>query len=99
MTVKDFEPHFWFFIQNENDYYLDVNCSYSAFGFTRLIKLTATEIEDYNNYGKTFLNSLANDIQYHALTKYLERNITGTIASLTTKAILKFNEQNNFNKL
>jgi len=93
MTVKDFEPHFWFFIQNDNDYYLNVNCSYSAFGFSRLIKLSESETDGYNNGGKAYLNSLADDVQYHALTKYNERHIRGAIEKLVSEAILKFKDK------
>lgn len=93
MEVIEFEPKFWYFLKNENDHYIDVNCSYSFVGFGRLIKLSESEIIEYKKEGKKYLNELADEIQYHALSKYNERNITGGIEKETYKAIMKFNEE------
>ncbi|MBJ6118200.1 hypothetical protein JAO76_08360 [Pontibacter sp. BT310] len=69
MKVIDFEPQFWFLLQQNNSYFLDVNCSYSAFGYNRFIELNNSELVDYKEKGKLYLNDLGRDIQYYGLDK------------------------------
>ena len=94
MRVIDFEAQFWFFLTNEDNFFIDVNCSNSFVGFGRLIKLNELEISHYKLNGKNYLNQLANDIQYYALTKYSERNIVGEIDKQVHQTIMKFTSDN-----
>ena len=92
MKVIDYEPQFWFFLTDGNDYFIDINCSYSFIGFSRLIKLNQEEKNEYKQKGKEYLNLLANDIQYYALSKYKERNIIGELEKQIQNAIIEFNK-------
>jgi len=95
MEVIDFEPQFWFLLRKDNDYFIDVNCSYSFVGYGRFIQLDASELKEYKKRGKPFLNDFANDIQYYGMSnKYTERHILGEINDLAYKSIMKFNEDN-----
>lgn len=94
MKVIDIEPQSWFFLTNGTDYFIDVNCNHSFVGFSLLIKLDKAETDVYQKKGKEFLNLLADDIQYYALSKYKERNIVvDELKDRTHKAILEFNCQ------
>ncbi|RZK11638.1 MAG: hypothetical protein EOO46_06105 [Flavobacterium sp.] len=92
MKVIDFEPLFWFLLQNENDFYIDVNCSYSFIGYTRFIKLNDLEVEHYQSKGSIFLNEFAHDINYYGMNeKYLNRRTNGELENLGFIAIKAFN--------
>ena len=96
MKVIDYEPQFWFFLKVENEYFIDVYCNQSFVGFNLTIKIDELEIIEYHKNGKVYLNSLANDIQYFALSKYKERDLIGEIKRQVFEAILKFNEEKTF---
>ena len=96
MKVIEYEPQFWFFLTDGKEYYIDVNCSYSFVGFGRLIRLSEMETNEYRKRGKEYLNLLANDIQYYALSKYKERNIVGENDKQIQNAIAEFNKEKNF---
>ena len=91
MQIIAHEPLFWFFLQHENHFYLDVNCSNSFVGFDRLIQLTEEETKAYLEKGNAFLNEFANDVQYYAQSTYANRHIMGEIGDLVHEAIVKFN--------
>lgn len=93
MKIIDFASKSWFFLNDEQDYYIDVNCSYSYLGFNMLIKLSHSEADEYKNHGKVYLHSLAQDIQQYALSKYNERNTKGTIERLANEAVITFLEE------
>lgn len=96
MKIIDFAPSFWFLLSDQNNFFMDVNCNYSSIGFSRLIKLNESEIITFQKKGTEYLNSLANDVQFYAFTKYNERNISGEIEKVVYETILKFNQENNF---
>ncbi|WP_298394035.1 hypothetical protein [Flavobacterium sp.] len=91
MQVIAHEPYFWFFLQHNNNYYLDVNCSYSFVGYNRLIQLNETEVKEYLERGTTYINELANEIQYSLQPTYSERHLMGEIDDLVHQAITEFN--------
>lgn len=98
MKVIDFEPLFWFLLQSENDFYIDVNCSYSFLGYSRFIKLNDLEKENYKSKGRTFLNEFAEDINYYGMNeKYINRHIDGALQNLGYVAIMTFNDSKNKN--
>lgn len=95
MKIIEFERKGWFFLREENNFYIDVNCSHSFVGFGMLIKLDNPEITEYQNIGRIYLNCLANDIQNFALSKYKERNILESdIYRIVHETIIKFLESN-----
>jgi hypothetical protein len=94
MKIIDFESKSWFFLSHEDNYYIDVNCNYSFVGFTMLIQLNNSEVVEYQNHGKNYLNSLAKNIQYYALSTFKDRNIKGDVERLVNDAIIQFLEEN-----
>jgi hypothetical protein len=58
-----------------------------------LIQLNTSELTEYQNYGRNYLNSLVKNIQQYALSNYNDRNIKGDIERLTNEAIIKFLEE------
>ncbi|UFH32093.1 hypothetical protein LNP04_19325 [Chryseobacterium sp. C-71] len=93
MKIIDFESKSWFFLSNEKDYYIDVNCSYSFVGFNMLIQLNTSELTEYQNCGRDYLNSLVKNIQQYGLSNYNDRNIKGDVERLANEAIIKFLEE------
>ena len=93
MKVTDKEDRFWFFLENGLDFYIDVNCNVSAFGFSMLIKLNKEESESYRKSGHEFLKELARDIQYYSQSKYKDRHTSGEIGKITHDAIMAFNKK------
>lgn len=95
MKIIDFESNSWFFLNEGNKYYIDVNCNYSFVGFTMLIQLNNSEVVEYQNQGKNYLNSLAKNIQHYALSTFKDRNIKGDVERIANDSITKFLEDNN----
>ena len=93
MKIIDFESKSWFFLNNDKDYYIDVNCSYSFVGFNMLIQLNTSEFTEYQNCGRDYLNSLVKNIQQYALSNYNDRNTKGDIERLANEAIITFLEE------
>ncbi|WP_299115372.1 hypothetical protein [uncultured Winogradskyella sp.] len=94
MKVINHETGFWFLLQEHHNYYLDVNCNYSFVGFNRTIKLNEIELEKFKINGLEYINELAKEVQYHAMTKYSRRHITGKNSKSIHRAIIIYNEQN-----
>lgn len=92
MKVIDKENGFWFFLSDGEDYYIDVNCNVSAFGFSMLVKLNNEETENFINKGHESLKDLARNIQYYSQSKYKDRNISGETEKLAHNAIMTFNK-------
>lgn len=95
MEIIDFESKSWFFLSNKKDYYIDVNCSFSFVGFNMLIQLNISELTEYQNCGRDYLDSLVKNIQQYALSEYKDRNVQGSIERLANEAIIKFLEDSN----
>ena len=76
MKVIDHEEHSWFFLENGNEYLINVCCNNSAAYFTMLIKLNEEELNTYHTSGRQFLKNFSRKIQFYALTEYQDRNIT-----------------------
>jgi hypothetical protein len=94
MEVIEHEKGAWFLLNDEDHYFLDVNCNHSFFGFNMLIKLNDLELKQYRSNGIEYIESLARDVQYYATTKYSKRHILGETGASAHKAIMKFNNQN-----
>lgn len=93
MEIIDFESKIWFFLSYENNYYIDVNCNYSFVGFNMLIQLNQSELDEYKNHGRDYIDSIVKDIQQYALSKYEKRNIKGKIERLANEAVINFLEK------
>lgn len=95
MKIIDFEDKIWFFLNDGNSYYIDVNCKHSFIGFNMLIQLNTIEFNEYQINGKNYLDSLSNDIQHYALSKYKDRNIKGEAQRIVNETIMKLLEKTN----
>ncbi|KUJ52344.1 hypothetical protein [Chryseobacterium sp. JAH] len=95
MKIIDFESKSWFFLNHENDYYIDVSCNFSFVGFNMLIQLNKSELHEYQNNGKDYLIFLVKDIQQYALSTYKDRNIKGDIERIANDSIINFLEKSN----
>ena len=62
MKVVDHEPSAWFLLQDDDDYYLDVNCGRSAVGFSVTIQLTEVERKLYASGGRAYIDNLASQV-------------------------------------
>lgn len=94
MKIIDSKNKAWFFLNENDNYYIDVNCNYSFVSFNMLIQLGIAEINEYKNQGKEYLDSLAKDIQQYALSHYKDRNVKGEIERMANEAIIEFLEGN-----
>lgn len=91
MKVIQNKPKAWFFLKHNNDFYINVNCNISVFGFSMLVKLNDEELNRFIEKGYTYIDSLANQIQNSSQSKYKSRQTLGKIGQLSHEAILKFN--------
>ena len=94
MKVIENEPRFWFLLSHNDDFYIDVNCNVSAFGFSMLVKLNNEELTQFKSNGREYINSLAENIQYYSQSKYKNRHTLGEIGKLVHEVIMEFNNQN-----
>ncbi len=98
MKVLDTEQWSWFLFVHESNYYLDVNCNISAFGYTYMIKLNECERKMYEVDGREYLNKLAHEIHYSvpigkdSKSIYKGRDVGSEFRVLTSEAIEKWRE-------
>ncbi|WP_321322218.1 hypothetical protein [Labilibaculum sp.] len=92
MKVIDFEDRMWYLLEHDDKRFIDVNCNHSAFGFSILINLNGKEEKSYLERGHSYLNELATDFSYYALTKYKERDESRHYKTLVSKAIKSWKE-------
>ncbi|MCY0968110.1 hypothetical protein [Chryseobacterium wangxinyae] len=59
-----------------------------------LIQLNESELREYEDSGRNYLNSFVLEIQQYALSKFKERNIKGDVERLANDAIIKFLQEN-----
>ena len=100
MRVVDHEPHAWFLFEEGGSYFLDANCSHSAFGYCYMIELLPEETSKYKSEGRSYLSILAHDIHYSAPVAtgsksiYKGRDVSSHYAEKTQTAIRKWRESN-----
>lgn len=63
MKVTDQEPQWWVLLEVGGDLFLSVSCEYSAVSYDFMMQLNEGELVEYRRDGRTFINSLANEIQ------------------------------------
>ncbi|RBO82657.1 hypothetical protein [Marinomonas aquiplantarum] len=59
MNVVEHSPAAWFLLEQDDEYYIDVNCSSGLVGFSVLVQLNGSEKTNYKNQGVEFINGLA----------------------------------------
>ena len=74
MKVVDHQPADWFLLASNEDFFLDVNCNRSFFGFSAAIHLTREEVELYARGGRHYIQELANQVSGKSDPSY-PRNI------------------------
>lgn len=100
MRVLDHEPHAWFLFEEDGSYFLDANCSHSAFSYCYMIELRSEEVSKYENEGRSYLSVLAYNIHYSApiatnsKSIYKGRDVSSHYAEKTQAAIRKWRESN-----
>ena len=87
MEVVHHRPQAWFLLADGSRLVLDVNCSHSAFGYSRVIELSAAERSSYEERGVAYVNELADDVQYHGLTLYASRHLGPEAESAVSEAV------------
>jgi hypothetical protein len=90
MKVVGYREAGWFLIENKDKLLLDVNCSYSFVSFGMIIELNSAEEALYKLKGESYINELADDVQFHALGKYQARNLDGEYSSVIHPIIVEF---------
>lgn len=59
MNVVEHSPAAWFLLEQDDEYYIDVNCNSGFMGFSVLVQLNGSEKMNYKNQGIEFINGLA----------------------------------------
>ncbi|QYK08374.1 hypothetical protein [Shewanella mangrovisoli] len=99
MRVVDTENRAWFLFEHEGEFYLDANCSMSAFGYHYLIPLNEQESVRYRDMGRAYLKQLAYDIHdsvpiaENSRSIYRGRDQSREFEPLTRRAILLWRER------
>lgn len=100
MRVIDHEPQAWFLVEEDGSYFLDANCSHSAFGYCYMVQLLPDETARYKNEGRNYLSILAHDIHYSAPVVigsnsiYKGRDVSNRYSEKTKAAVKKWRESN-----
>jgi hypothetical protein len=87
MNVVEHRLSGWFLVEDGARLLFDVNCSYSAFGFSRVIELSENERESYEGRGIAYLDELAERVQYHAMDLFAIRHLGPEVEADVTKVI------------
>ncbi len=93
LRVLDHAAHAWFLLQAGADYFLDVNCSASAFGYSLLIRLDADERAHVQRGGHAACDALAVRISDTASPQH-PRDVTRDHGEAVGRAIARWREQN-----
>ena len=94
MEVIDFEDRAWFLLKDDDNYFLDVNCSNSAFGFSLLICLEGEELNYFQKYGHDYIEKLAKEIAYHSNSKYSNRDMSQDYKTIVSEVIKSWKLKN-----
>ena len=66
MVVLDHEPHWWFLLQDHDAFLLDIHCSHGPVDYDWTMALNDDEVAQFRATGRTFINSLAKNVQWTA---------------------------------
>ena len=93
MIVLDHDPLWWFLLQDGDTLLFDVHCSHSAVDYSWTMALNAEEAAQLAAAGRTFLNRLAEQVQWSApgvrgsASPFHGRNLDPTHGKAVTEAI------------
>ncbi|MCC4596047.1 hypothetical protein NRY95_15915 [Xanthomonas campestris pv. phormiicola] len=90
--VLDHAAHAWFLLQAGADYFLDVNCSASAFGYSLLIRLDADEGAQLQHGGHAACDALATRIRDTATPQH-RRDVSREYGEAVSRAIARWRER------
>ncbi len=89
MVVVDHQPHDWFLLQDEQGFVLDVNCNWSAVGFSVVLRLTDEEAGLMETQGREAVAGLARSIQ-HSPSGFADRSGGPSLEREAYAAILRW---------
>lgn len=81
MKLLDHKENSWYFFEEGKRFILHVECSHSFVGYDFLMFLNDEEISNYQKIGRSFLEQLANEIDFscpiakESTSKYKGRNL------------------------
>lgn len=61
--MLDYEPQWWFLLEDGDRFLVDANCNHSFVGYDFMIELNAQELVSYQAEGRTFIERLVREIQ------------------------------------
>jgi len=88
MEILDSEPHGWYLLPDGDHLLLDVNCSYSAFSFDMVVRLTPSEAQGYGVEGRPFVERLAETVQREAMTEFRIRDVAAEVGPRVLETIV-----------
>ncbi len=99
MQVIDHGPHAWFLFKEGNAFLLDVNCNHGAVGYNVTIPLNAVEEAEYSQKGHSYLNELAQAVQYSGPGGgYQSRDVSAIYSKESTDAVNEWRATQNRNQ-
>jgi hypothetical protein len=93
MEVVSYGPSFYFLIKDDENYYLDVNCTVRFAGFCMTFELNEEEIALYKKRGESFINELAEKVNRLSNT-YQARQLGEEKEKKVNDAIMEWNNAN-----
>ncbi|RYX80979.1 hypothetical protein EON83_26245 [bacterium] len=87
MKVIDYGPQAWFFLKDENGYYLSVRCQQSFAEYELLIQLDSNEYREYHALGHVYIDYLAARISYWA-SEYKPRDLSKQLGQTIHETIM-----------
>ena len=93
MKVVEYHRAFYFLLEKDGEYYIDVNCSRGPVGFSITVQLNGSEKMHYKNQGSDFSYNLAEVIMQKSDPMH-PRNIQDKqLLSLVHESIMQWKEQ------
>jgi hypothetical protein len=87
MKVIDYDPQFWFLLQDDNFYYLSIRCQQSFAEYELLIQLTQDECKEHHASGHGYIGELAERVNYR-VRDYQSRDISKQRGDLVHQTIM-----------
>jgi hypothetical protein len=96
MKVLDYREGLWFLLEQQQEFYLDVNCTLGHDSYSWTIKLDSENLDDYRAKGKKSLDNLANAIDssrpLYSESIFHSQQINENILAEINVAIISFNQ-------
>lgn len=100
MLVIDHEPQFWFLFELDERLLFDINCESSFVGYEFMMFLNDEETKQYKLAGHSYLNELAEKINYSApimresRSPYKSRYVANQYSEKAVEAIKRWEATN-----